>query len=291
MTELDYLKTDLEKISYFHDLLRDRATGKIGYSDSVKEKEFLKLRELILTKIEYREKMPEFLLKTRRLDDFWLFIKNKILGYEARRNYLRNEFSDLLNFIEFGSVSKPKKEAIEYENGVKDMEESSQKNKKIFISHSSLDKEYAEELVDLLNRFGISSEEILCTSVPGTRLRIGTPDFLEGIKDYLLETPVFICLFSKNYLNSPICLCEMGAAWITSKEQRLMLTPETDFRLASTVVLGRSHGMKINAESDILEVIEGLQDYFIIPKKSLAETNRIVEKYLEAVETILKKKS
>ncbi|MGL5051333.1 MAG: toll/interleukin-1 receptor domain-containing protein [Fusobacteriaceae bacterium] len=291
MSELNYLKTDLEKISYFYNLLRDRATGKTLDPYAEKEIEFIMLRKLILETEMYRKMAPKFLLKTRSLKEFWEFIKSDMSTYDDRRKYLTAEFSHLLNYIEFGdSFKQDKIEVAEYKSEVKDEVEILKEDKKIFISHSSLDKEYAEELVELLNKFGISSEEILCTSVSGTNLKIGTPDFLLEIKKYLLTTPIFICLFSKNYLNSPICLCEMGAAWITSKEQRLMLTPETEFSLASNVVLGKSHGMKIDKIDEILEMIEGVQEYFNISKKSGSESNRIVERYLRSVKDIFEKK-
>ncbi|MGL5056392.1 MAG: toll/interleukin-1 receptor domain-containing protein [Fusobacteriaceae bacterium] len=291
MSELNYLKTDLEKTSYFYNLLRDRATGKTLYPYAEKEIEFIMLRKLILETEMYRKMAPKFLLKTRSLKEFWEFIKSDMPTYEDRRTYLTAEFSHLLNYIEFGdSFKQDKVEVAEYKSEVKDEVEILKEDKKIFISHSSLDKEYAEELVELLNKFGISSEEILCTSVSGTKLKIGTPDFLLEIKNYLLTTPIFICLFSKNYLNSPICLCEMGAAWITSKEQRLMLTPETEFSLASNVVLGKSHGMKIDKSDEILEMIQGLQEYFNISKKSVSESNRIVDRYSKSVEYIFEKK-
>ena len=291
MNELDFLKTDLEKISYFHDLLRDRATGKITNLDTVKEKEFLELREFVLTKGNYKEKAPKFLLKTRRLSDFWEFIKYEISGYEARRSYLRDEFSELLNYIEFGDDCKEDKvEVIEYKSEVKDKVKILKEDNKIFISHSSLDKDYAEELVHLLLSFGMKIDKILCTSVPGVQLELGEIDFLLKIKEHLKNSPLFICLFSKNYLSSPTCMAEMGAAWITSKNQILILTPDTGFELSSNTVFGKNNGMKINEKHKVCQLIEYLQDMFELPKKSVVEFNILIDRYIEKIASITEKK-
>lgn len=291
MSELNFLKTDLEKIEYFYNLLRDRATGKSLNPYALKELEFIKLREFILTKDNYKEKAPKFLLKTRKLSDFWEFIKSDMPTYEERRNYLRNEFSELLNYIEFGDdCKKDKVEVIEYKSELKDEVEILKEDNKIFISHSSLDKDYAEELVYLLLSFGMEVDKILCTSVPGVQLELGEIDFLLKIKEHLKNSPLFICLFSKNYLASSICMAEMGAAWITSKNQRLILTPDTGFELSSNTVLGRSNGMKINEKHKVCQLIEQLQDMFKLPKKSMVESNILIERYIEKIDSITEKK-
>lgn len=153
---------------------------------------------------------------------------------------------------------------------------------KIFISHSSKDKEYAEEMVQLLIGMGIKIESILCTSVAGAGLELGAPDFLRSIKDELIESPLFICLFSKNYLKSPICLCEMGAAWITSKEQVLILTPDMSFVEVTNIVLGRSQGMKINDFDKILEFIEKYK----AKELKVTEILRLQRRFLNEIERV-----
>lgn len=155
-----------------------------------------------------------------------------------------------------------------------------EKEEKVFISHSAKDKDYVEELVHLLLNFGMDRNKILCTSVSGVQLEVGTPDFLIAIKDYLINSPLFICMFSQNYLDSPICLCEMGAAWITSKEQRLILTPETDYSLAANTIIGKSNGMKINERHRVAELIEQLQKMFNLPQKGMVESSQLIERYM-----------
>lgn len=257
--------------------LKDYSTG-TQFENS--EKIFIEYREILVkeTNTEILKNIPAWLLRIRDITSYWSFI-SKFSTYAERRSYLDLEFDGLLSYLEFGNTAEIGEQKLE-----------DKEMKKIFISHSSIDKEYAEEFIELLSDFGINHSEILCTSVPGTRLQVGTPDFLIAIKEYLIKTPIFICLFSENYLKSPICLCEMGAAWIASKEQRLILTPETEFELTRNIVLGRSHGTKINDSNGIIETLENLQVYFGIPLKNASEVNRIINKYLKSIKNISEKK-
>lgn len=48
------------------------------------------------------EKLPTFVLSCRNLSDFWSFIQPKFATYAERRSYLHDEFSPLLDSLEFG---------------------------------------------------------------------------------------------------------------------------------------------------------------------------------------------
>lgn len=54
------------------------------------------------------------------------------------------------------------------------------KKPKIFISHSSKDKVYVEEIVELVDFFGLNQTQIFCSSLPGYDIPIN-----ENIYDYL----------------------------------------------------------------------------------------------------------
>lgn len=88
--------------------------------------------------------------------------------------------------------------------------------KKIFISHSSLDTEIGEKFVDALIEIGIPKEIIFYSSRYHTGVEIGN-DFHVEIKQYLSSCDVVVFLLTKNFYNSVACLNEMGAAWILDK--------------------------------------------------------------------------
>ena len=101
--------------------------------------------------------------------------------------------------------------------------------KKIFISHSSEDNEYVEQIVNLLIGMGLDREHFFCTSLPGYRIPADT-----GVIDYLREQCSnyelhVIFVHSNNYYNSTDSLIEMGAARAILCEETSILLPDVNF--------------------------------------------------------------
>lgn len=108
---------------------------------------------------------------------------------------------------------------------------------KIFISHSSQDSEMLAALVDLLIKSGIPKENIVATSAPDTGFSVGE-SLYGNLKSVLLGNDLsVIYLLSENYYSSPICLNEMGAAWIRDIEyQYPILLPGFSFEQVKGVI-------------------------------------------------------
>lgn len=86
--------------------------------------------------------------------------------------------------------------------------------KRIFISHRSTDKEYADALVQFLKNIGYSTDEIFYTSADSTGVNycLGAE-----VKTALTESDIIIAILSKNYFESTYCCNEMGYIWATNK--------------------------------------------------------------------------
>ncbi|WP_024773016.1 abortive infection family protein [Aquimarina macrocephali] len=82
------------KVEEFQNLLITSATG--GDWDEILHK---KIRDSLLKEIVIKDRLPEMVRKNRTLKQFWPFIQEKG-GYADRRQYIWNEFSDLLEFLE-----------------------------------------------------------------------------------------------------------------------------------------------------------------------------------------------
>lgn len=100
---------------------------------------------------------------------------------------------------------------------------------KIFISHSSEDNEYVEQIVNLLIGMGLDREHFFCTSLPGYGIPADT-----GVIDYLREQCSnyelhVIFVHSNNYYNSTDSLIEMGAARAILCEETSILLPDVNF--------------------------------------------------------------
>lgn len=102
--------------------------------------------------------------------------------------------------------------------------------KKIFISHSSLDKDIVDIFIDKILILGLNLEvqDIACTSREDTGVKTGE-DIREFIKENISNCDFVFFIISENYRNSQICLNEMGAAWATNRTVKPILFPNINF--------------------------------------------------------------
>lgn len=91
MTELQ------EKIESFQNLLVDIATSG---NRPEEEENFKKLRTVLITNSEINSQIPDFVKTTRTVSQFWQFIKGKFKTYAERKDFIWNEFSAVLDYLE-----------------------------------------------------------------------------------------------------------------------------------------------------------------------------------------------
>ena len=134
---------------------------------------------------------------------------------------------------------------------------------KIFISHSSRDKEYVAKLVALLDDMGLNQTQVFCSSLPGYDIPVGKDifDFLrEQFHEYRLHV---IIVHSTNYYQSPVCLNEMGAAWVLRSNCTSFLLPSFGFDGMRGVVNQNTIAIKLdNDETELQDKLNQLYDMF-----------------------------
>lgn len=103
--------------------------------------------------------------------------------------------------------------------------------KRIFISHSSKDKDVMEKFTDYILQLGIglSHEDIFCTSIEEMGIRNGE-DIRQHIKENVQGADFSFMMISKHYKESEICLNEMGAVWAANNRVRYYLLPNVVFK-------------------------------------------------------------
>ena len=100
---IEFLENDFDKASYLVNLLTSRATGLAADS-----REFEILRHELLSNSNNAPLLPQWLKQHRNLDTFWGFIKQKFGTYAERRTYISEEFTSILDALEFGqSIQQP----------------------------------------------------------------------------------------------------------------------------------------------------------------------------------------
>lgn len=129
---------------------------------------------------------------------------------------------------------------------------------KVFISHSSADK----ELVDLFKNIilnaglGIADEDIAYTSAVETGVPTGG-NIPQYIKDNLADCDIVFFMISDNYRKSEVCLNEMGAAWALDKSVKPILLYDVPF-----TSVGWLYSLNLCAKIDDSERLDELRDDF-----------------------------
>ena len=138
--------------------------------------------------------------------------------------YFQNVFGDFINAYSFGDI----RTSIKIIDTLYPLQ--SVKGHKIFVSHSSKDKEIVSEFCDRILRLGIciNANDIFCTSIEDMDIKNGE-DIRNHIKDNILSADFSFLLISDNYKKSEICLNEMGAVWTNDSNVRYYLLPNTGF--------------------------------------------------------------
>lgn len=150
---------------------------------------------------------------------------------ECLKQSLANiSFNGLINAYSFGDIRTALKilDSIYLRSNINKYP--IKQGKKIFISHSSKDKDIVEKFVDhiLLLGIGLSAEDIFCTSIEDLAIKNGK-DIRKHIHTNIQSADFSILLISNNYKNSEICLNEMGAVWAYNNNVRYYLLPDSNF--------------------------------------------------------------
>lgn len=141
---------------------------------------------------------------------------------------------------------------------------------KVFISHASSDAEIVEELIELLESVGLESTQIFCTSFEGYGIGLGE-NFLDAIKNELQGDVLVLFVLSKNFYGSPVCLCEMGASWVLSRNHVPILVPPLDYSDVKGVI-PLSQGLKINEALKLNLLKEKIENLFSLQNKMSMST-------------------
>ncbi len=163
------------------------------------------------------------------------------------KNYIEEFEQDLIQDDDTGSILQ---------------ESTTSEIRKVFISHSSSDKEIVEELIDILEMIGLPHDRIFCTSFTGYGINLGE-NFLDAIRDELTSETLVLFVLTQNFYASPVCLCEMGATWVLAKEHIPIIVPPLQFADVKGVIpltqgFLINEPMKLNLFKDKIESTMGL---------------------------------
>lgn len=161
---------------------------------------------------------------------------------------------------------------------------------KIFISHSTEDKDYTNALVEMLHDIGISKSDdiIFCSSKEGYGIPIGE-DIYEYLKQRLNEDIIVIFVLSKNYYRSVACLNEMGATWVNSTDYYSIMLPYFEYEKIKGAINPMKIAFKIEDRDKLTEFKDKIIEEFNLGeiKSQLWEKDR--DKFLERILSLKKR--
>lgn len=157
---------------------------------------------------------------------------------------------------------------------------------KLFISHSSEDKDKIKPLIDLIENIGVPHNRIFFSSHPAYGVDLGQNIF-ERLKTELEDNVFALFILSESFYKSPVCLCEMGAVWIKSNKQIPILIPPFGFKDVQGV-FQNSLGFKIN-DKDQLNSFKGvLETHFGLTPIHISRWEEKRDEYLSKINSLLK---
>jgi len=144
---IEFLKSDYDKVSYLVNLLTARATGL-----AAENSEFEILRQELLSNANLSQYLPAWLRQHRNLDSFWGYIQPKFKSYAERRTYLSEQFTPLLDMLEFGQAqpNSPISKNPYQSNPV------ARNKRKVFIVHGR-DNEAKQEVSRFIEKIGLEA--------------------------------------------------------------------------------------------------------------------------------------
>lgn len=148
---IQFLESDFDKVSYLVNLLKARATGL-----AADEKEFVVLRHELLSKSNLSYMLPTWLRQHRNLDSFWGFIQPKFKTYAERRTFLSEQFTPLLDALEFGQPIQQPTQQVSTQSVTPVLPIMARNKRKVFIVHGR-DNEAKQEVSRFIEKLGLEA--------------------------------------------------------------------------------------------------------------------------------------
>lgn len=147
--------------------------------------------------------------------------------------------------------------------------------RKLFFSHSSMNKEEIKMLVEFVEDMGIPHDRIICTSIPDYGVP-GGQNIYNWIKSQIGNSNLrVVYLLSKEYYESAACLNEMGAAWVIGAKETIFLINDFQFQDIKGCLDAAKIGTHLDGElSEVRPRLTEFKDT-LIREFSLPEINEL----------------
>lgn len=170
------------------------------------------------------------------------YLEDKLQGiyYQIDEEYYKVKEATGLNLykhLDTQSKNEEKKIITLIDNSEKGSSVMSEKERKIFISHCSENREVADLIFQLIKDMKVDFRKVYYSSSEETGAKL-FGDCLKSIEEQFNEyelTVIFIV--SKEFNKSQVCLAETGATWVTCKDRYIpIILPPFDYENLGGVI-------------------------------------------------------
>jgi hypothetical protein len=142
-------------------------------------------------------------------------------------------------------------------------------NPKIFLSHSSEDKNITNFIENILLKIGIKDEEYFYTS---SQLNVtGNSNIFDEMRDVLISDKTFVYYYlTKSFLEKKVTMMEAGAAWLLKWENN-------DYAIASS---------DLDKHKSLLSDVMSFQDFVLKIDKTFFQSDFSIDKYINIAKNI-----
>lgn len=153
-------------------------------------------------------------------------------------------------------------------------------SKSIFISHSSKDEKLVTLFIEkILNLgMGIPRSRIFYTSNEDTSIKSGQ-DFRKILQRKLITASAVIQIITNNYKQSEVCLNEMGAAWVLSKNVIPFTVPPIHFQNIG-FIHNTTQLLQLTEEKDLYKFLDDHKELKPTSKLQISNYHRQVTEFL-----------
>lgn len=165
------------------------------------------------------------------------------------------------------------------------------KSRKIFISHSSLDKKYADVILDLLRAIGVNDTQIFYSSSVSNGIPLGQNSIIDTLLKQFKENELYVIMVhSPRYYHSIISMNEVGAAWVLGSKHCSFLTQDCTYGDLKAVINNQEIVFKADAEDAterLGEFIDQVVNFFNLEPLSTPKLIQIVKRFEKDIKAVV----
>lgn len=178
-----------------------------------------------------------------------IVLKKHYINEEVTKNFINASESAVGNGKKYYDTMIGVLKAIsEIEDmGIVTSNTNEKKNKKIFVSHSSENRNITDKFVELLKIIGVKNNQIYYSSYEETGVEF-LQNCLERISQEFNQNELLVIfMISREFYNSKVCIAETGATWVTDSDKYIpIIIPPYSYNNLEGVVSPTQAAIKLN---------------------------------------------